>query len=129
MAYTVTDKGLEIISKRIKGLGTEPLYVGWGTGTGTVDPTRNTLFAEDATSGYARVAGVSALVSVAVANDGYRVSGTLTAIATLIITEWALFDALSGGNMLVHEVISPGLVLAIGQPLNFALTLQNSRCS
>jgi hypothetical protein len=128
MAFVITDKGLEILAKRIKGLGTEPVYIGWGTGVGTAAITDTILFTEDTTGGYTRAIGVSAIVTVGVANDTWQVSGALTALAALSITNWGLFDAAVGGNLLVHEDSAIPYTLAAGAMLNFIFKLQEARC-
>jgi hypothetical protein len=46
MATFVLDGGLDIVTNRIKGAGTEPLNVGWGTAAGTTARTDTTLFTE-----------------------------------------------------------------------------------
>jgi hypothetical protein len=128
MAFVITNAGLAILSNRIKGLGTEPLFIGWGTGAGTALITDTILFTEDTTVGYVRATGISSIVTTLIANDTYQVSGALTAGAALVITNWGIFDALVAGNLLVKEDLSPSYNLAIGALLNFVLKLQESRC-
>jgi hypothetical protein len=128
MAFVITDKGLEILANRIKGLGTEPVYIGWGTGAGTAAVSDTTLFTEDATPGYARAVGVSSIVTVGVANDTWQLSGALTALAALSITNWGLFDAPVAGNLLVHEDSATPYTLSAGAMLNFIFKLQEARC-
>lgn len=124
----ITNKGLNIVANRIKGLGTEPIYFGWGTGAAGPVAGDTALQTEDTTGGYSRVAGTSAIVTISAASDTYQVSGSMTALADLVITEWGLFDAVSGGNLLMREVQSPGITLATGELLNFTLKFQVSRC-
>ena len=126
MGKIVTDVGLSIISSRMKGLLTEPVKIGWGTGTTEPTAADTTLQTEDVTGGYARAVGVSSIVSVGSVNDTYQVSGSLTAQAALTITEWALFD--NAGNMLCREVANPGHTLALGGILNFIFKIQINRC-
>lgn len=128
MAFVITNAGLAILSKRIKGLGTEPLYIGWGTGAGVAAVGDTALFTEDTTVGYSRAAGISSIVTTAIADDTYQVSGSLTAGAALVITNWGLFDAASGGNLLVHEDVAVPYSLAAGELLNFIFKLQEARC-
>jgi hypothetical protein len=127
MSKIVTDIGLAIVTSRIKGLGTEPLYIGWGIGT-TVPVAGDTdLETEDTTGGYVRATGVSAIITISVAGDTYQISGSLTALAPLQITEWALFDNVAGGNMLCREVQLPGVTLGLGDILNFVFKFQDVR--
>ena len=44
MATVVVDGGLGITTNRLKGAGTEPLHVGWGTGAGTAAVGDTSLF-------------------------------------------------------------------------------------
>jgi len=128
MTAIITDKGLNIIANRLKGLGTEPIYFAWGTGTTAPVAANTTLETEDTTGGYARVAATSAIVTVSVAGDTFQVSGSITAQADLVITEWGLFDAATVGNLLMREVQNPGKTMVTGGLLNFTLKFQISRC-
>lgn len=128
MAFVVTNAGLAILASRIKGSGTEPLYIGWGTGAGTAAIADTTLFTEDTTPGYSRAVGISSLVTTSVAGDTYQVSGSLTAGAALSITNWGLFDAAVGGNLLAHEDVAVPYTLSAGELLNFIFKIQESRC-
>ncbi len=44
MANVLTNEGRAVITNRIKGGGTEPLYVGWGTSAGTSAAADTALF-------------------------------------------------------------------------------------
>ena len=46
MATLLVNTGKAVVTNRIKGSGTEPLYVAWGTGAGTTAATDTTLFTE-----------------------------------------------------------------------------------
>ena len=121
MPYVVTNKGLDIIASRIKGIGTEPLYIAWGSGAGVAAITDTILFGEESE---ARVAGISQITTISVADDTYMVSGSMTADADKIITNWGLFDALIAGNLLAHESVSPGLAISLGQSIAFTFRIQ-----
>jgi hypothetical protein len=83
MATFILDGGLDIVTNRIKGAGTEPLNIGWGTGAGTTTRTDTTLFTEAlvtlAAGGTDHTAGTSSRQTTTTANDTYRVTGTRTA--------------------------------------------------
>lgn len=128
MTAIITDKGLSIIANRLKGIGTEPIYFGWGTGTTMPVAANTALQTEDTTGGYVRSAGTSAIVTISVTGDTFQVSGSMVALAGLAITEWGLFDAATTGNLLMREVQSPGFTMALGGILNFILKHQISRC-
>src|SRR5437667_11497541 len=103
MATFVVNAGLDIVSNRIKGAGTEPLNIGWGTGAGTTARTSTALFTEAVVSmtagGTDHTLGTSTRQTTTVANDTYQVTGTRTATAAGTVTNAGLFDAASGGNL------------------------------
>lgn len=95
MATVFTNAGKDILTNRIKGSGTEPLFVAIGTGAGTAAITDTTLFTEVET----RTSGTSTRVTTTVTNDTYQSVGTVTATATRAVTNAGLFDASSAGNL------------------------------
>ncbi len=125
MSRIITNKGLGIITGRIKGTGTEPLKIGWGIGTTDAAAGDTTLETEDTTGGYARASGSSTVTTTSVTGDTYQVSGSLTALAALAITEWALFN--TAGDMICREVLVPGFSLDPGDILNFTFKFQDIR--
>jgi hypothetical protein len=122
MATVVTNAGLAIITNRIKGSGTEPLYVAWGTGAGTAAVGDTTLFTEASES---RVSGTSTRVTTSQTNDTYQVVGTLTADASKTITNAGLFDASTSGNLFVKGDFT-GVALALGESIQFTIKVQFS---
>ena len=108
MATVVTTAGRAVAVNRLRGTGTEPLYIGWGTGAGTATTTATSLFTEtasdlSATTG-SRIAGTSASYSTTVTGDTYRVTGTYTASASGTVTNAGLFDAstITAGNLFMY---------------------------
>lgn len=104
MATFVQDSGLDIVTNRIKGAGTEPLNIGWGTGAGTTVRTETTLFTEKlvdltTSAGTDHTVGTSTRVTTTTTNDTYQVTGTRTATGAGTVTNSGLFDAASGGNL------------------------------
>ena len=120
MATVLTDAGKAIITNRIKGSGTEPNYVAWGTGAGTAGVTDTTLFTESAE---ARTSGTSSRVTTTVANDTYRVVGTIVATAGRTITNAGLLDASTSGNLFMKGDFT-GVVLASGESIQFTMDVQ-----
>lgn len=120
MSTVFLDSGKAIVTNRIKGSGTEPNYVAWGTGAGTAAVGDTTLFTEAAET---RVAGTSSRVTTTVTNDTYQVVGTLTAASGKTITNAGLFDAVSSGNGLMKGDFT-GVVLATGESIEFTMKLQ-----
>lgn len=98
----IVNAGKAIITNRLKGSGTEPLYVAIGTGAGTTAATDTTLFTEVET----RVAGTSTQQTTTTTNDTYRVVGTITATGARAVTNAGLFDASSTGNLFVKADFS-----------------------
>lgn len=118
MATLVVNAGKDIVTNRIKGSGTEPLWVAWGTGAGTTAATDTTLFTE---SSEARTSGTSSRVTVTTTNDSYRVVGTIVATGTRAITNAGLFDASTSGNLFVkgdHATIN----LSVGDAIQYTIT-------
>lgn len=120
-ATLLVNAGKAIVTGRIKGLGTEPTYIGWGTGVGTTAATDTTLFTE---ASEARTNGASSQQTTTVANDTYRVVGTLTcAGAGKMITNAGNFDAASAGNLFVKGDFT-GIALSVGDSIQFTINAQ-----
>lgn len=119
MATVYTNAGKAITTNRIKGSGTEPLHVAWGTGAGTAAITDTTLFTEAAE---ARTAGTSTQQTTSVTNDTYQVIGTITAVGVRAITNAGLFDAATVGNLFVKGDFST-INLAIGDSIQFTIKI------
>lgn len=106
----IVNKGLELIVSRLKGVGNEPKYMHWGTGSTAANAADTAL---ETPVSEARVDGASSIVTTSTSNDTYQVVGTLVvAGAAKAIKEVALFDASTAGNMLFHgtfDVINLGI--------------------
>jgi hypothetical protein len=120
-ANVYTNAGKAITTNRLKGAGSEPNYIAWGTGAGTAAAADTTLFTE---ASEARVAGASTLQQTTVANDTYQVVGTMTvAGAGKTITNAGLFDQLAvGGNLLLKGDFT-GIALNVGESIQFTFRL------
>lgn len=121
-ATLLVDAGKAIVTNRIKGSGTEPVYVAWGTGAGTTAAGNTTLFTE---ASEARVSGTSTRVTTSVTNDTYQVVGTITADAGKTITNAGLFDASTSGNLFVKGDFT-GIALNTGDSIQFTIKVQFS---
>jgi hypothetical protein len=119
MATVYANAGKAITTNRLKGAGTEPLFVAWGTGAGTAAITDTTLFTEAAE---ARTSGASTQQTTTVTNDTYQVIGTITAVAIRAITNAGLFDASTVGNLFVKGDFST-INLAIGDSIQFTIKI------
>lgn len=120
MANVLTSAGKAIVTNRIKGAGTEPVHIGWGTGAGTAAVADTTLFIE---STEARVAGTSTQQTTTVTNDTYQVVGTITAAAGKTITNAGNFDAATVGNLFVKGDFA-GIPLLTGESIQFTIKAQ-----
>jgi hypothetical protein len=125
MATFVVDGGLDIVTNRLKGAGTEPLNIGWGTGAGTTARTDTTLFTEKlvdltTSAGTDHTAGTSTRQTTTTTNDTYQVVGTRTATGAGTVTNAGLFDAASGGNLFLKGDFT-GIGLAIGDSIQFTI--------
>jgi hypothetical protein len=114
----MTNKGLEITTGRIKGIGTEPKYIGWGTGTTPAAVTDTTL---QASAAEARTNGTSSQETTNTEKDTYQVVGTITCIgAPKAITEVGLFDAAAAGNMAIRSTFDP-INVSVGDSVQFTI--------
>jgi hypothetical protein len=124
MATFVTDGGLGIVTNRLKGAGTEPLNVGWGTGAGTTARTDTTLFTEALVTLAAgtndHTAGTSTQQTTTTTNDTYQVVATRTATGAGTVTNAGLWDAASGGNLFLKGDFT-GIGLASGDSILFTI--------
>lgn len=120
MATVLANTGKAITTNRLKGAGTEPNYVAWGTGAGTAAITDTTLFTESTET---RVAGTSTQVTTTTTNDTYQAVGTLVAAAGKTITNAGLFDAVTAGNLFMKGDFT-GVVLNTGESIQFTMQVQ-----
>lgn len=118
LATVFTHAGKAITSNRVKGSGTEPNYVAWGTGAGTAAVGDTTLFTE---ASEARVAGTSSQQTTTQTNDTYQVIGTITCAGSgKTITNAGLFDASTSGNLFVKGDFT-GIALNVGDAIQFTI--------
>jgi hypothetical protein len=99
MATVFTNTGRAWIVDRMDGTVTTRMTgIAWGTGAGTAAITDTTLFTE---ASEARVNATLSQVTTLVVGDTYQAVGTITANGTKSITNAGLFDASSGGVLLI----------------------------
>lgn len=114
----VTDAGMGIISNRIKGSGTEPVHIGWGTGA-TAAAAGNTGLETPAAE--ARTSGTSSRQQTNVANDTYQVVGVVTCAGSAkAITEVVLMDAATDGVNFMRATFG-AVNLSIGEGIEFTI--------
>lgn len=127
MATVVSNSGLAIITNRMRGSGTEPVYIGWGIGSGTAQITNTTLFSEvavdlSATTG-TRTTGTSAQATTDVTNDSWQLTGTRTATGSGTVTNAGCFDTstIASGNLFLKGDFT-GIGLTSGDSIAFTIT-------
>lgn len=125
MATVVVNGGKGIVTNRIKGSGTEPLNIGWGTGAGTAAATDTTLFTEKlvdltTSAGTDHTVGTSSQQTTTTTSDTYQVTGTRTATGAGTVTNAGLFDAASGGTLFLKGDFT-GVGLASGDSIAFTI--------
>lgn len=126
MAVAFTNAGAAIVTNRIIAGGTAAKNIGWGTGTTAAAVTDTALQTEVApTTAGGRTVGTESRQTTTVTNDTYQVQGTVTqsAAGPVAITEAGLFDAVSGGNMLLHAVFS-AINTSLGESIAFTFGLK-----
>jgi len=120
MATVYTEVGEDQVSDFTNGDAAAPAnyYVGWGTGVNAAakgDTTLQTASAE------ARVIGANTQPTSSV----NQWVATITSAGIQTITECGLFDAAAAGNMFIRSVFA-GIVLALGDKIEFTVTLEQS---
>ena len=81
-----------------------PGWVGWGIGT-IAPVVGNTGLGTP--SAEARTVGTKTQETTTTTNDTYQVVALITALSAQAITEVAVFDALTGGNLFLRATFSP----------------------
>jgi hypothetical protein len=112
----VTTAGLQIIADRLKGVGNEPKYMGWGIGGATVAATTDTGLVTASTE--ARATSTSSHETTVYANDTYRTVGAIRAETDKTISEFSLFDDPSTGKCFLRATFT-GIALLTGDSLRF----------
>jgi hypothetical protein len=127
MATLVVNGGKGIVTNRLKGSGTEPLNIGWGTGVQTtatatdttLGPTTVEKLVDLSTSaGTDHTVGTSTQQTTTTTNDSYQVVGTRTATGAGTVTVAGLFDAASGGTLFAKGDFA-GIALSSGDAIQF----------
>lgn len=121
----LTNSGKALIASRLNGAGSAPTYIGWGTGPGPAEASDSEL---DTEAPEARVSGTATIETTDVMDDTYQVDGTITATGTRTITEVALFDAPTGGNIFT-KVSFDGIPVEADDTIRFVLGYQTTNPS
>lgn len=123
MATVYTSAGEAAVCDLIDGTSAVHLdatnaKIGWGTGAGTAAKGDTTLFTE------AAEARVAAAVTQPTA-DKIQWVATITAAGAKTITNAGLFDAASGGNLIIKGDFT-GQVLGVGDRIEFTISLEQT---
>jgi len=112
----VVDTGIELVVDRIMGLGLEPKYVAWGTGSAA--PSGVNIALQNESPNEARVEGVITKITSNTLGDTFRTIATMTCESVAkIITEVGLLTAATDGTLFVRGAFSP-----IGVEVNDSIT-------
>ena len=117
MADIYTTAGEEFVVDAIETALSTP-YIGWGTGAGTAAKGDTTLFTEASES---RVAATDSQPDAST----NQWDATITADGTKTITNAGVFDASSGGNLIVKGNFT-GIPLTLGDKIAFTITLEQT---
>jgi hypothetical protein len=130
MATVVVNGGLGIVTNRLKGAGSEPLNVGWGTGSQTtalvtdtgLGPTTVERDVDLSGTTGSRTAGTSTQQTTNTTNDTYQVVATRTATGSGTVTCAGLFDnaTIGSGNLFLKGDFV-GIGLASGDSILFTV--------
>ncbi len=117
MAAVYTTVGKALMVDILDGTTSVPtFYIAWGTGSGTAAVGDTTLFTE------ASEARVVATVTQPATNT-LMFTGSLTANANKTITNAGVFDASSGGTLILKSSGFSLMILVSGQTMTFRFTL------
>jgi hypothetical protein len=117
-AAFVTHAGLDILTGRIKGTGTEPLYMGWGTGGATAANSTDTGLVTAAAE--TRATSTSSQQTTTQTNDTYRSQCTIVSLSGQTISEVALFNHTSTGTCFLRGTFT-GKALDAGDGIQFTI--------
>lgn len=125
-AATATYSGRSILWNRMKGAGTEPKNLSWGTPAAALTGSANSDVALFSPATEARVAGTSSIVTTTQLGDTYQVTGTITClVAGKTVTEAGLHDSTTASPVtsLAATIASTGatsltIASATGTPAN-----------
>ena len=119
MGRVITNVGLGALANRIKGITSEPLFIGYGTGSSRANYADTILSDEPWGIGdYNRLVGESSVLG-----NIYSVTGTFSPSIETVITNWGLFN--NENQLIAKESITTGYTISIGGSftVNFQFTI------
>jgi hypothetical protein len=116
MATVITNVGEELACDLLRGAGTVPSWVAWGTGATAAAKAQTTLTTEGSE---ARVNGTTSTNGTG-ASATFRVVATITADGTKTISECGLFTAVTSGTMYLRSDFT-GIAVNSGDSIEFTI--------
>ena len=124
-AFVLTSTGKQIISQRLNGTNTAPVYIAWGTGGTTATAADTALGVIAAPTVTTAVTGTGSTVTTTNTNDTFQVAGTVTAGGALTIIEVALLNqATVSGAQYFLRADHGSTVLASGDSITYTIKVQ-----
>lgn len=130
MAIFLVNGGTAVLSGRMIGATptqTEPKFLGWGTGAGAASAASTDLSTPKdvdlSGAGPARTTGTPTQVTTTNTNDTLQVLATRTATGGGTVTNLGIFDAATGGNLVII-VDGQSVLLANGDSIQATFKLK-----
>lgn len=121
---TLTNLGKAVVANRIAGSGTEPKFLGIGTGATAAARTAAITDTALSTPVESRVGtNNGTVVTTTTTNDTYQVVQTVTATAARAVDEAGLFDASTSGNLFLSATF-PVINLETGDSIQITAKVQ-----
>jgi len=116
----ITDDGIEAIARMLNGVSPPAAftYIATGTGATAAASTDTTLEAENTAYGSARAVATCSFASPGTSQLTYNFVFT----GTVIVREIAVFNAASGGDMLLRGVLSENRTFGDSEALEITIT-------
>lgn len=123
MANVYTNVGKAWVAKKMAGTETDsPNRIGWGTGAGTSAVGDTTLFTEASET---RATATLSTVTTTETDDTFQAVGTLTADGTKSITNAGVFDAATGGTLILKGDHT-SIPVVLNDSIEYTFTLQQT---
>ena len=121
-----TNAGFVELAKHATGTGSPVAWTYMALGTGTGQTASDTTLDNEntASNGLQRASATASTVTTTVTNDTAQWVKTFTSTATVTITEAGIFNASSGGDMLVVGDLSPTAPMVSTDTLTLTIKCQ-----
>ena len=121
-----TNAGFVELAKHATGTGSPVAWTYMALGPGTGQTARDTTLDNEntASNGLQRASATASTVTTTVTNDTAQWVKTFTSTATVTITEAGIFNASSGGDMLVVGDLSPTAPMVSTDTLTLTIKCQ-----